>query len=129
MSKVKANLNVLTEEQIQNIHEMAVTILEKTGIRVDDPNARAIFKKAIGQNIKDNKIYIPRKLTRWAIDVSPSKIDAHKRDRLPGFTLDSQNNDESIFSIGVTNLYYQDPLTDKVVTFFTRDRLGGIFGC
>ncbi len=122
MSQVKARLNVLSEEQIQTIHDMAVTILEKTGIRVDDPNARAIFKKATGQDLKDNKVCIPRQLTEWAIKASPSKIEVLQRDGLPGFLLDSQDNEQSIFGIGVTNLYYQDPLTDKV-TGFTRDHM------
>lgn len=122
MSQVKAGLNVLTQEQIQKTHEMALTILEKSGIRVDDPNARSIFKKAVGQDIKDNKVYIPRELTQWAIKASPSKIQTHRRNNLPGFTLDSQDNSESIFGIGVTNLYYQDPLTDTVTTF-TRDHM------
>ncbi len=122
MSQVKASLNVLNKEQIQEIHDMAITILEKTGIRVDDSNARAIFKKAIGQDIKNDKVLIPRELTEWAIKVSPSKIDTLNRDGLPGFTLDSQDNDQSIFGIGVTNLHYQDPLTDKVTTF-TREHM------
>ncbi len=120
MSQIKARLNVLSEEQIQTIHDMAITILEKTGIRVDDPNARAIFKKATGQDLKDNRVSIPREIVEWAVEASPSKIDLLRRDGLPGFSLDSQDNEETIFGIGVTNLYYQDPLTDKVESF-TRD--------
>ncbi len=122
MSQIKARLNVLSEEQIQTIHDMAVTILEKTGIRVDDPNAKAIFKKATGQDLKDDKVCIPRELTEWAIEVSPSKIEVLQRDGLPAFSLDSQDNEQSIFGIGVTNLYYQDPLTDEVASF-TRDHM------
>ncbi len=122
MSQIKARLNVLNEEQIQNIHEMAIIILEKTGIRVDEPGARAIFKKATGQDSKDNKVCIPRQLTEWAIKAAPSKIDVCRRDGNPGFSLDSQDNEQSIFGIGVTNLYYQDPLTDEVVRF-TRDHM------
>ena len=117
MSIVKAELNVLTEAQISQTHDMALTILEKTGVRVDDENARNIFKKKIGSTAGGNTVRIPREITQWAIASAPSRIDVLCRDGAPGFTLDSQKTDRAIFGIGVTNLYYQDALTDKVVTF------------
>ncbi len=122
MSQVKARLNVLSDNQIQYIHDAALTILEKTGIRVDGPSARAVFKKATGQPATDNTVLIPRELTKWAINTAPHKIDVLQRNGLPGFTLDSRDTEQSIFGIGVTNLYYQDPLTDKV-TRFSRENM------
>lgn len=121
MSQVNATLNVLSSEQIYAIHDMALTILEKTGLRVDGPHARAVFKKATGRDATDNRVKIPRDLVEWAIKVSLPKIEVLKRNGLPGFTLDS-TNPESIFGVGVTNLYYQDPLTDGV-SRFTRENM------
>ena len=117
MSIVKANLNVLTETQIQETHEMALTILEKTGIRVDDENARKVFQKKIAIPAGSDRVQIPREITEWAIAAAPSKIEALRRDGRPGFALDSGPAGQAVFGIGVTNLYYQDALTDKVVTF------------
>ncbi len=130
MSQIKARLTILNPEQIADIHEMAVAILEQTGIRVDDKAARAVFEKALGRPCKDNRVMIPREMLDWAIKSSPSSIEVSRRDGTPAFNLDSRNIDQSVFGIGVTNLYYQDPLSDKV-TAFTRQhmaeatRLGG----
>ena len=48
MNEVKPCLTVLTEEQVQTVHENALAILEKTGIRIDDENCRDMFTKAVG---------------------------------------------------------------------------------
>ena len=117
MSIVKANLTVLKPHQIQQIHEMAVTILEKTGIRVDDETARNRFKDKIGQMAGKDRVCIPREIIEWAIKAAPASIDILNREGQPAFTLDSQQENKAIFGIGVTNLQYQDPMTDEAVTF------------
>lgn len=121
LSIVKPMLNVLKENQIQKIHEMAVNILEKTGVRVDDETALELFKKNIGPNTgagkRDDRIFIPREIIEWAIQAAPSRIQMLDRSGLPGFTLEGQSPGQAIFGIGVTNLYYQDVMTDEAVTF------------
>jgi trimethylamine:corrinoid methyltransferase-like protein len=120
MSVVHPTLTALSEEQIREIHELALSILEKTGIRVDDAGAKQIFTKAIGGSVKDDRVYIPREITEWAIDAAPSKVAVSRRDGQAGFVLDSEGTDRTIFGIGVTNLHYQDVLTDKVIPFGRR---------
>jgi len=39
MGNIKPKFSAPSEEDIQQVHETALTILEKTGIRVDDSNA------------------------------------------------------------------------------------------
>ncbi len=117
MPIVKPKLTALTQEQIRQVHTMALSILETTGVRVDDQNARGVFEKAIGKKANEGRIFIPREVTEWAIKAAPSKVKALRRDGRPGFILDSQKAHRSIFGIGVTNLYYQDPVTDRVIPF------------
>ena len=97
MSQITPRLSLLTPEQICDIHEMVVTILEKTGIRVDDPGARDLLEKALGTAAKDNRIMIPRETIDWAIDASPGSIDVCNRDGSQAFTLDSRDIGQTIF--------------------------------
>ncbi len=117
MSQIKARLSLLTPEQISDIHNMVLTILEETGIRVDDSGARTVFEKALGTKAVDNRVMIPKEIVDWAISASPTSIDVCRRDGSPAFTLNSKDIDQSVFGIGVTNLYYQDPLSDDVTPF------------
>ena len=115
--KVKPKLTVLSEDNIQQVHESAVTILEKTGIRVDDPNARKVFARAVGGQKNPERISIPGEMVEWAIEAAPSRLALYGRDGKAGFRLDSSGTEQTVFGIGVTNLYYQDPLTDRVLPF------------
>ncbi len=122
MSIAKPKLTILTEEQIGEIDSMAGSILEKTGIRVDDESARQVFEKAIGRHGNGDRVLIPREIIHWAIEAAPSKIEVLRRDGLPGFRLDSRRSGRNVFGIGVTNLYYQDPITDQALPF-QRDQM------
>ena len=114
---VKPNLTVLSADNIQQVHETALTILEKTGIRVDDPRARQVFAKAVGGKADQDRIHIPGELVELAIKSAPSQLELYRRDGQPGFKLGSPASEQTVFGIGVTNLYYQEPLNDRVVPF------------
>jgi trimethylamine--corrinoid protein Co-methyltransferase len=117
MSEVKPRLTVLTEEQINEVHKNALTILERTGVRVDDGNARDIFAKSIGHSNDNGRFTIPGDLVTWAINSAPTNVDVFRRDGQPAFSLNSRGTKHTIFGIGVTNLFYQQSLTDNVVPF------------
>ncbi len=117
MAKVKPKLTLLSEDNIQQIHDSALTILAKTGIRVDDPKARRVFEKAIGAKRSQQRYLITGELVEWAIETAPCRVDLYRRDGNPGFQLDSTNTRRTVFGIGVTNLYYQEPLNDRVIPF------------
>jgi trimethylamine--corrinoid protein Co-methyltransferase len=116
MTKAKPGLTVLSEDQINEIHEIVLTILEKTGIRVDDGNARDVFAKAIGREDDNGRFAIPRELVSWAVKSAPAKVDVFRRDGGPAFSLDS-GDQHTVFGVGVANLFYQQSLTDNVVPF------------
>ncbi|CAB1055317.1 hypothetical protein D1BOALGB6SA_50 [Olavius sp. associated proteobacterium Delta 1] len=119
-ANVTPNLTVLSADNIQQVHETALTILEKTGIRVADPNARRVFKKAVGGKTDQDRFLIPGELVEWAINTAPSQLALYCRDGKPGFKLGSPGTEGAVFGIGVTNLYYQEPLDDRVVPFDRR---------
>ncbi len=117
MSMVKPTLKVLTADQIENINNKVLTILAETGIRVDDANARRVFKTAGCMEIEEDRYCIPRDIVAWAVQSAPSRIEVFNRDGGTGFQLDSHQTDNTVFGIGVTNLYYQEALSDEVVQF------------
>jgi trimethylamine--corrinoid protein Co-methyltransferase len=117
MANAKPVLTVLSEDQISEVHRTALTILEKKGVRVDDANAREVFAKAVGREDDNRRFIIPGELIAWSIKSAPAKVDIFRRNEQPAFSLDSGDTHNTIFGIGVTNLYYQQSLTDNVVPF------------
>ncbi len=117
MLDLKPELRVMTREQIKKVHNDALSILEETGIMVDDPSALALFKKAIGKPDKNHRILIPRDLVQWAINAAPCEIKIFDRLSKPCFTLKGDGSRDTVFGIGVTNLHYQDPLKNDIQPF------------
>ncbi len=120
-SPVRPRLTVLSPQQIEIIHDRSLQILSRAGVRVDSPRAMQVFTQSGGVKRKDeDRIVIEPSLVEWAIDAAPSFIDVY--DRLGEFVFRVGHDDQgqesgARFGIGVTNLYYQDPLTDDVAPF------------
>ncbi len=117
MLDLKPTIKVMTQEQINKVHNDALKILEKTGIVVDDHGARSIFKKALGKSLKDHRVQIPKDLVQWAITTAPSEIQIYDRRSNPCFKLEGDGSPDSVFGIGVTNLHYQDPFKKNIQPF------------
>jgi trimethylamine--corrinoid protein Co-methyltransferase len=112
---VRPQITVLSQEQIERAHEYSLRILSATGVRVDSKRARQVFAQALGAaSISDDRVCIPRALVEWAIKAAPSTVDVYDRRGNLSFRL---GNDRTRFGIGVTTLYYQDPMTDEVTPF------------
>ncbi len=144
-TRVYPRIDVLSAEQIEYIHERSLDILGKAGVRVDSPRARQIFSTSGGVKfIAEDRLVMERDLVEWAIQTAPQATDIFNRrgglafrlgkaedeGRVPedGLAADKgQVSDPPLrggtrFGVGVTNLYYQDPLNDDV-TPFTRQHM------
>ncbi|HAL61225.1 MAG TPA: trimethylamine methyltransferase [Chloroflexi bacterium] len=69
----------LTEEQVRRIHEASLTVLERTGIRVDNQEAVALCRKG-GAWVDGNRVRIPRAVVEKAVDEVPSQVLLAGRD-------------------------------------------------
>jgi trimethylamine--corrinoid protein Co-methyltransferase len=69
----------LTDDQVQRIHKSALSILERTGVQVEEPEARRLFQEA-GADVADNRVRLPRSLVEDAVDWAPSKVVLAGRD-------------------------------------------------
>ncbi|SMC97938.1 Trimethylamine:corrinoid methyltransferase [Desulfocicer vacuolatum DSM 3385] len=117
MAAVTPSISLLTGDQIQEIHRQSLEILSRTGIRVDCPRALAFFNKASCRIANNNQVFIEESLVQWAFDAAPSSIAIHNRSGEIRFTLGGDSANSTRFGVGVTNLHYQDPLTDKTTPF------------
>jgi trimethylamine--corrinoid protein Co-methyltransferase len=117
MNNVRPHLALLTEEQKQDIHQYTMNLLANTGVRVDSPSALEMLRKTVGSSmVQERTVRFPIELVEWAINAAPSQIDVFDRRGNPQFTLGGKD-DRMRFGIGVTALYYQDPVTDTPELF------------
>jgi len=112
-------LRLLSEEQIRYIHTRSLEILRSVGVRVDSPRARQVLASSNGVRwLSEERACLETELIEWAIEAAPATIDIYRRDGEKAFCLGA---DRTRFGVGVTNLYFQDPLTDQVTPFTRQD--------
>jgi trimethylamine--corrinoid protein Co-methyltransferase len=75
-------LKVLTEEQLDTVHEATLRILERTGVRFDheDARSRLVCAGAAGHPTKKGVVVFPRAVVEEAIRKVPSRNVIHARD-------------------------------------------------
>jgi len=72
-------LSRLSQEQCQKLHNACLTILERTGVRLYEPEAIELAKKA-GADVSDgNRVRIPARLVEWALSVAPKEVTIYVR--------------------------------------------------
>jgi trimethylamine--corrinoid protein Co-methyltransferase len=77
----------LTDDQVSRIHEAALTILERTGVHVEEPEALRLFREAGAIVAHDGpRVQLPRALVEDAVDWAPSRVLLAGRD--PRWDLD-----------------------------------------
>ena len=114
-NRVQPTLTVLSPEQIAQVHEYSLSILATVGVRVDSEPAWQLFAQAIGlpaigpaATSRAEPVRLPHELVAWALETAPSSLDVYDRRGELAFHLPGPAR----FGIGVTALYYQDPVTD-----------------
>jgi len=71
----------LTDDQVQRIHRAALSILERTGVLVEEPEALRLFEEAgavVDHDIP--RVRIPRALVEDTVDWAPSRVVLAGRD-------------------------------------------------
>jgi trimethylamine---corrinoid protein Co-methyltransferase len=112
---VQPHLSLLSEEQKVMVHGYALKVLSQTGVRVDSQAIQEILRNKVGQSIlKGDIAYLPEELVEWAIQAAPPTAKIYNRSGELAFHLGA---DRTRFGIGVTTLYYQDPITDELSPF------------
>lgn len=99
-----------TEEQCEKVILTAFDILEKIGMKVMDPDARALLEQA-GCTCEDDLVKVPRESVIKAVELAPSHIDIYDR------------NGKKVMDVGGTNVYFGTGPTNPFVNDFeTKER-------
>ena len=78
MNRIVPQLNVLTKENIEQVHQYSLDILANTGFNVESEETRDIFLKSDGVTLKNEKILLSRDLVEWSIEKAPANISIHR---------------------------------------------------
>lgn len=119
---VHPKLQLLTREQMDELHQYSIRILEDTGIKVESKEALNIFKKSDGVKVKDHVVFINEELINHAIRQAPSSIDVFSKTGDLAFQLGKKQGDKTYFGIGVTNTWFQG-IESNEVELFTRQHM------
>ncbi len=117
---IKPVIQVLSNEQIESVHNYSIHILENIGIKVESKKARELFSKTGAVKLDDEVVYIHRELVDHAINTARSEINIFNQRGDLAFQLGKGH--VTRFGIGVTNTNYQDIETDQIEKF-TRQHM------
>ncbi len=110
LSHVQPHYRLLTEEQIQELHQASLNILRKTGIRVMHKEALDLLKDS-GCEIKNGEVVsFPSQLVEEAIHSAPKGISVYDRSGNEAMRLEGRN---SYFGTGTDLLRTVDLETGK----------------
>ncbi len=102
-------LRVLSDAEVAAIHEQSVTVLEKTGMRIDSERARRILEDA-GARVDEGerRVRFPRTLVEASLASAPRRFSLGGR--RPGFALPMNASECTLMPDGECTMVY-DPAT------------------
>jgi len=113
----KPKLDVLSNDQIYQIHMATLEVLERTGVRVTHPKALEILHGA-GAKVDGDRIRIPAWMVDDALQKSQSRIVLGKRNGDPSVILEEN---KSWFGSSLDCLDYLNPITEERRPFTSED--------
>ncbi len=85
------NFRKLSDEKIERLHAASLEILERTGVRLYEPQAIELLKGK-GVSVEDgNRVRIPGDLVEWALSVAPKSATLYDRNAKPAMHLEGYN--------------------------------------
>jgi trimethylamine--corrinoid protein Co-methyltransferase len=111
------SFRVLEEDQLYTIHTSVLEVLERTGIIVQNEEARKLLKKA-GCRFDGDRAHYPGRLVERCLESAPSRIAVFDRNARPAMHLESTN---IYFGMGSDTLYAYDPESGELKTSEAAD--------
>jgi trimethylamine--corrinoid protein Co-methyltransferase len=113
----RPSMNVLSKDQIEQIHSATLEVLERTGVRITHLRALELLDGA-GANVDGDRVRIPARMVEKAIHASPSCFALGKRNGEPAILLEENR---SWYGAGLDCRDYLDPVTDERRRFTSED--------
>ncbi len=111
------NMRVLSDGQIQEIHYAACEILSKTGMKIENQEARNLLH-SFGAYVDENVVKIPTKLVEMALRSVPERIVLCNREGERKVFLEGHR---SFFGCNPDNPEYYDPYTGERRPMTSKD--------
>ena len=77
----------LSREQCEKLHEASLQVLERTGVRLDEPEAVELVRRA-GATVDGDIVRLPAKLIENALATAPREFTIYDREGRPALKLD-----------------------------------------
>ena len=107
---MRPHLQMLSQAQLQQLHEAALHILERTGVLVHLPEAVALLHGAGAWIEGDNRVRIPGHVVESALQCVPHRIHIYDRSGHPAMALEGLN---CHYGPGPTIQYVHDVYTGE----------------
>ena len=114
MNNVRPRLTLMTEEQIHEAHRNTLRVLSETGVRIDSPQILGLLEGKLGLKARERILKFPPEIVEEAIKSAPKTIDIYDRRGEHKLKL---GRDRLGFGVGVTALFYQNPVDEKLELF------------
>ncbi len=70
---VRPSLRVLSQAQLEQIHNYSMRILSSVGVRIDSERARQLFVRATSPSlIEAERVFLSHGLVEWALQTAPA---------------------------------------------------------
>jgi trimethylamine--corrinoid protein Co-methyltransferase len=81
----------LSNEKLERIHTASLEILERTGLRLLEPNAVQLLKSKGATVENGDRVHIPAKLVEWALNTAPKSTKLYNRHGEEALILEGSN--------------------------------------
>jgi trimethylamine--corrinoid protein Co-methyltransferase len=78
----------ISASQCEELHEAALAILDRTGVRLPSRRALALLASAGAPATAGDRVRVPRDLVEWALERAPRSLVLHDRAGAPALRLD-----------------------------------------
>ncbi|ADL12741.1 trimethylamine--corrinoid methyltransferase [Acetohalobium arabaticum] len=83
--------DLLSDNEVKEIHEASMDLLENNGIEIMHEEARNIFAEN-GAKVEDKTVFLPRQVIEDALDKAPSSFTLHARNPEKNVTVGGNNS-------------------------------------
>ena len=84
----------LSPRQCEQLHAASLTILERTGVRLYEPEALELVKRAGAEVSDGNRVRIPSRLVEQALQTAPKRVVLYDRNGEPVMPLEHESAHE-----------------------------------
>jgi len=118
-SAKRPTLQILSTDNIGNIHSASLTVLEKTGVIIKNDEAMNLLKTS-GCEVKLDKetAYIPEHLVKDCLEKTQPTMKSYSRDGKHELEI---GGDNTVFNPGSSAVYFTDHETEEIRRPFSKD--------